>query len=45
LDAGADFTDLACGFEDLDAVAGEQEGDGGADATETGADDDDLGSC
>jgi hypothetical protein len=33
LDAGADFTDLACGFEDEDAVAGEEEGDGGADTS------------
>jgi hypothetical protein len=32
LDAGADFADFACGFEDEDAVAGEEEGDGGADA-------------
>ena len=45
MDPGSDFTDFACCFEDLDAVAGEQEGDGGADATEAGADDDDLGWC
>jgi hypothetical protein len=45
LDAGADFTDFACCFEDLDAVAGEQKGDGGTDAAETGTYDDDLGRC
>jgi hypothetical protein len=32
LDAGPDFTNFACCFEDEDAVAGEQEGDGGTDA-------------
>jgi hypothetical protein len=33
LDAGADFTNFACGFEDEDVVTGEEEGDGGSDAT------------
>jgi hypothetical protein len=30
LDARADFTDFACGFEDEDIVAGQEEGDCGA---------------
>lgn len=42
LDAGADLGDLRGGFEDVDGVAGEEEGDGGAEAGEAGADDCDL---
>ena len=30
LDAGSDFTNFACCFEDEDIVAGEEEGDCGA---------------
>jgi hypothetical protein len=42
LDASADFANLGGGFEDVDAVAREEDGDGGAEASEARADYDDL---
>lgn len=43
MNAGPDFTDLARSFKDLYFVAGEEERYCGADATESGSYDDDLG--
>jgi hypothetical protein len=37
LDSSADFADFAGNFEDVDAVAGEEDGDCGSKATEAGA--------
>lgn len=42
LDTGAYFADLVRRFEDVYVVSGEEARDGGAEAGETGADDDDL---
>jgi hypothetical protein len=43
LDASSDFANFARGLEDLYFVAGEEEGNCGADTTQASADDDDLG--
>lgn len=42
MDAGAHLADLVGGFENFDAVAGEEARDGGTEATEAGTDDNDL---
>lgn len=42
LDAGAYFCDLRCGFEDSHFMTGKEEGNATPEATEAGADDDNL---